>query len=68
MLAEEECSQIKMEELQEAVQKIQLEKNQYIYYRELLKGGDDNILSCGQKKIWSGGVYSSRKVSFLKFS
>lgn len=50
MLAEEEQSQIEMEELLEAVQKIQLEKNQYIYSGETLKGRDDNISSCAQKR------------------
>lgn len=44
MLAEEEQSQIEMEELLEAVQKIQLEKNQYIYSGETLKGRDASTL------------------------
>lgn len=51
MLAEEEQSQVKIVELLEAAQKIQLEKDQYNYSRETLKGGDNNILSCGQKKF-----------------
>lgn len=51
MLAEEEQSQIKMEEVLEAVQNIQLEKN---LLQRTTERGRSQYFELWTKKVWSG--------------